>query len=400
MLIRIASLLCCIAFAGTAASGEPSAPAATPAAGDGGTAMSSEKEQDREKKKPPKPVGESPAVDLSALETLDRVIGRVAEKRIVYVGEYHDRSSNHAVQLEVIKALHSRDPKLGVGMEMFQRPFQGALDEYIAGTIDERAFLKRSEYFKRWGFDYQLYKPLLDFCREQKVPVVALNVRREITQKVSQSGLESLTAEEKKDVPAQMDLTDEEYRSRLKKVFEEHKSADDKNFEFFLQAQVLWDETMAESVAAYLGLHPDHRMVVIAGGGHLAYGAGIPKRAHRRNGLAYAIIMNDADVEPKIADYLVYPEEVDGVKTPRIMATLSDKDGKVVITDFPKNSVSREAGLRTGDVILSLDGNAVTAVDDVRIELLYKKKDEKLAVKVLRKRFLLGDTELTVEVTL
>ena len=107
-------------------------------------------------------------------------------------------------------------------MEMFQRPFQKTLDEYISGSIDEREFLKKSEYFKRWGFDYNLYKPILDFARAEKIPVVALNLRREITDKVSKTGMDSLTDDERKDVPEQMDFSDKEYRDRLRQVFDQH----------------------------------------------------------------------------------------------------------------------------------------------------------------------------------
>ena len=168
-------------------------------------------------------------------------------------------------------------------MEMFQRPFQKDVDEYIQGAIDERTFLRRTEYFKRWVFDYNLYKPILDFARENKIPVVALNQRKEITDKVSRSGLDSLTEEERKDVPQQMDFSDSGYRDRLETVFSQHKARSGKDFDFFYQAQVLWDETMAMSVDEFLRKNPDYRMVVIAGGGHVAYGSGIPKRAFRRN---------------------------------------------------------------------------------------------------------------------
>ena len=63
-------------------------------------------------------------------------------------------------------------------MEMFQRPFQKVLDDYIGGKIDEAEFLKGTEYFKRWGFDYQLYRPILLFARSEKIPVVALKSSR------------------------------------------------------------------------------------------------------------------------------------------------------------------------------------------------------------------------------
>jgi len=82
-------------------------------------------------------------------------------------------------------------------MEMFQHPFQHVLDEYIAGKTDEKTFLQRSEYFKRWRFNYNLYKGIIDFARERQLKVLALNIRREIIDKISAKGIGSLTEDER-----------------------------------------------------------------------------------------------------------------------------------------------------------------------------------------------------------
>jgi uncharacterized iron-regulated protein len=343
---------------------------------------------------------EPPVVDLSALKGLSHAIEGAREKKIVYVGEYHDRFSHHTIQLRIIKELHRENPNLAVGMEMFQRPFQKTLDDYIAGSIDEREFLARSEYFKRWSFDYNLYKPILDFARAEKVPVIALNVRREITEKVSKQGMDSLTEEDRKETPPDLDFSDEQYRERLREVFAQHKGSEEKNFDFFLQAQILWDETMAQSIDEYLKDNPDRRMVVIAGGGHLQFGSGIPKRTFRRNGLPYTIILNDAEVEQDIADYIVFPEPLEGATSPRLKATFKEEGGRLRFTGFVKDSPAKTAGLRTGDVLVSLDGAEVKALQDVKLALFYKKKGDIIRVGVVRKRFLLGERELVLDVKL
>lgn len=340
------------------------------------------------------------AIEVPALTTLSRVIEGVSGKKIVYVGEYHDRFAHHNVQLQIIKGLYRKDQKLAVGMEMFQRPFQKTLDEYISGALDEREFLRTAEYFKRWSFDYNLYKPILDFARAEKIPVVALNLRRELTDKVSKTGMDSLSGDERKDVPAQMDFSDTGYRDRLKQVFDQHKGSAERSFDFFHQAQILWDETMARSIDEYLHKNPDRRMVVIAGLGHLAYGSGIPKRTFRRNGSSYATVLIDSEVEQGIADYVVFPQALEGMTAPKIMAVLKDTGGKVSIADLPEGSVSKKAGIRVGDTVVSLDDVPVRSVDDIKIALFYKKRDETVRIKVVRNRFLLGERELELEVKL
>jgi uncharacterized iron-regulated protein len=230
-------------------------------------------------------------------------------QKIIYVGEdtytpitwFSSRSLNS----------HRKNSKIALGMEMFPRSSQNALDDYISGVIDERTFLKRSEYFKRWDVNYYLYKPLLDYARSHQIPVVALNLPREIIDKVGKTGLDSLSAAEKQEIPQDMDFSDEAYRARLEKVFKAHQHFEDKTFTHFHQAQILWDETMAESIDRFLKKNPDFRMVVVAGAGHFEYGSGIPKRVFRRNKLDYSILLSDAALQRDIADFIVFrPAEV------------------------------------------------------------------------------------------
>jgi len=328
---------------------------------------------------------DAPAVDISTIKKLSEIIDSVGDKKIVYVGEAHDLFAHHAVQLDVIRGIYRKNKKIAIGMEMFQRPFQETLDSFTSGEMDEAAFLKKSEYFKRWGFDYHLYKPILDFAKKEKVPVIALNLKREIVEKVSREGLDSLSNEEKKDIPTDMDLSDNNYRERLKKIFDQHKNAEGKNFDFFYQSQLLWDETMSQSIDEFLNKNPDYQIVVLAGRGHIEYGSGIPKRTFRRNGNNYAIVLVDAEIETGIADYVIFPRSVEGVTSPKLMIFLSEENGELKITGFAENSVSEKAGAKTGDIILSLDGKEMKSIDDIKIYLLYKKTGETVKVEVLRK---------------
>ncbi len=212
-----------------------------------------------------------------------------------------------------------------------------------------------------------------------------MNIKREIVDKVSNEGIDSLSAEEKQEVPADMDLSDNEYKERLKKIFEQHKDSKNKSFDFFYQSQVIWDETMSRSIDEFLRKNPDHRIVVLAGKGHLEYGSGIPKRTFRRNEQSYAIILIDSEIEKGIADYVIFPKPVEGVTSPKLMVFLSEENGRLKITGFPDKSVSEKAGLKAGDIILSVDNVTMKNIEDIKIYLLYKKAGERVKVKVLRK---------------
>ncbi len=338
---------------------------------------------------------EPPAVELATLTKLSTVVKKLAQKKIVYVGEEHDKFSHHQVQLEILRGLHGQSPKVAVGMEMFQKPFQAALDDYIAGNIDERTFLKRSEYFKGWDIDYHLYKPILDFARAQRLPVIALNLSREIVNQVAGSGLDSLSKEARRDISPNLDFSDQEYRGRLKEIFAAHPETQERNFEFFYQAQILWDETMAESVDRFLKNNPDYRIVVLTGGGHLRYGSGIPKRLFRRNGHEYAIVLSDDEIKSGIADFVVFPEPSKAPTAPKLGVSLDTRDQRLRVTGFAKESAAEKAGLKVDDMVIALDDQRVSVIEDVRIALFYKQSGETIKVKTQR-----GAEELDFDVKL
>jgi uncharacterized iron-regulated protein len=330
---------------------------------------------------------------------LDAIIKDVTRKKVIYVGESHTAYEDHRVQLDIIRAMHAEGKKFAIGMEMFQRPFQKALDDFMAGSIGEKEFLKASEYFKRWQFNYHLYREIVDFARTNGIPVLALNLRDEVVRKVSAGGLDALSPEDRKEIPVDMDMADAEYRERLRDVFERHRRPNG-NFENFYQSQVLWDETMAHSIGEFLRNNPDHQMVVLAGAGHVIYGSGIPKRAFRLTGMDYAILINaNIDTPAKgIADYVLFPAPLNPPVPPELMVSAKKTPEGLMVEGFPPGSVSQRAGIRAGDIVLSVDGLKVDDVEDVRIALYDKRRGDKVRVKVLRKRFLFGSRELEVEV--
>ena len=86
---------------------------------------------------------------------------KVGAAKVVCVGEEHPNPHHHWAQLEVVSKLTQEpQPQLALAMEMFQRPFQGVLDDYAAARIDERALLSRTGWAERWGYDFAMYRPV------------------------------------------------------------------------------------------------------------------------------------------------------------------------------------------------------------------------------------------------
>jgi aminopeptidase N len=294
-------------------------------------------------------------------------------------------------QLRVIQGLDRRDRNIAVGMEMFQRPFQDVLDRYLDGQIDEKTFLKESEYLKRWSYDYHLYRPIIEYCKEHGIPILALNLPAEISKKVARKGLESLSDEELKQVPVELDWSNTTYKTRLRQIFEEHPGGEVENFDDFYQAQVLWDETMAQSIHDYLDNNPDRQMVVLAGNGHIAFGDGIPSRTCRRRKYDQAIIIANAtcdSIEQDMADFFLFPPMVQPPFSAKLGVILNDEDNRVVLKKVMHNSIAQKSGLKSGDLLLSFDGEPIKDISDLKLALLFKKDGDTARIEVKRiKRF-------------
>ena len=145
---------------------------------------------------------------------------KLAAQRVVCVGEEHSNPHHHWVQLEVVRKLFAKWPHAALGMEMFQRPFQGVLDDFAGKRIDAEALQARSGYAERWGYDWSFYGPTIAAAVGAHAALLALNAAKELTKKVVHHGLESLTPDEKAQVP-ELDLANAAHRAWFDALMEE-----------------------------------------------------------------------------------------------------------------------------------------------------------------------------------
>ena len=328
----------------------------------------------------------------------------LAGKRVVFVGEQHNRLEHHLVQLEIISRLHEQHPQLqlAIGMEVFQQPFQQALDDYIAGDITEQQMLRATEYYERWNMDYRLYAPILRYARVHGLPVIALNPPSELTRKVGRAGLAGLTPEERAGLPAEIDRSDTAYEQRLREIFEMHPNDSKQSFENFLEVQLLWDEGMAERAAGFLQAHPQHLLVVLAGTGHLAYGSAIPRRLTRRLAADTAIIISNWQglIEPGLADFLLLPAERSLPPAGKLGVLLDASDDGIKVESCFEDSPCSTVNIKAGDLLTAIDTVPVSTRADVSLALWDKLPGDTVTVSLVRKHWPFSARNLTHEVTL
>ena len=98
---------------------------------------------------------------------------RAARARHVLLGETHDNPEHHRLQLVVLRALGHQQRVLA--MEQFDSEHQAAMDR--AASRDSEA-LADAGRFDRKGWNWPLYRPLVEFALERRWPVRAANLSR------------------------------------------------------------------------------------------------------------------------------------------------------------------------------------------------------------------------------
>lgn len=214
---------------------------------------------------------------------------KMSAERAICFGEQHDSAEHHFAQNEALTQLAKRAKeakrRLAVGFEMFQRPYQPALSGFVGGDLDEERFLTESEYKTRWGFDFSLYRPLLETARQYELEALALNTPRELTRKVSRQGLGALEPADREQLP-ELDLNNADHRAYFDAAMQGHTMPPGgPKMDDMYAAQVVWDETMADTAARWLAAaEPNSQVIVFAGNGH-CHESAIPARITRRSGV-------------------------------------------------------------------------------------------------------------------
>lgn len=322
----------------------------------------------------------------------DAVLEALAGHDVVLLGESHSNAEDHRWQAAVLAALHGRRPAMAVGFEMFPRRLQGVLDRWAAGELTEAGFLEQSQWQRVWGFDPGLYLPLFHFVRQQRLPMVALNVERALVARVGDEGWAAVPEAEREGLTDPAPAS-EAYRRSLAEVYrEKHRRRaaaesrsqepptleeilESEDFQRFVEAQLTWDRGMAEALAEAKRSRPEALVVGIVGRGHAERGHGIP---HQLAALGLTEVAVALPLAPEalcdgeqsdLADavFLVDPtmQRPPEAPRPRLGVMIGPGDGGVVVSEVIAGSVAEAAGLAAGDLIVEAAGFAVALVEDL-----------------------------------
>jgi hypothetical protein len=271
-----------------------------------------------------------------------------------------------------------------LGFESFPRRVQPILDQWVNGELGAEAFLEAVDWSTIWGFDPALYLPLFHFARQNRIPMIALNVDRALVSRVGNEGWAAISADERAGLsdPAPPSAAYRESLARtyiFKQSFGEEGQAEasveeadilsvigTEKFARFVEAQLTWDRAMAEALAAARQRRPAALVVGIMGGGHIRYRHGVPHQLADL-GIAEAAVLLPVDrmeacdrLAADLADAVFVMEtfkpEAAAPPKARLGIMIETSDDGVRVTRVLEGSVAAATGIDVDDIVVSAAG--------------------------------------------
>ena len=334
-----------------------------------------------------------------SMDSFDKIVTELSKNRAIYLGESHDSLADHLLQLRIIQTLHKQGRKVTLAMEMFPVSSHEALDDYVLyKKIDEAEFLRDSHWFDVWRYDFRLFRPIFNYCRQNNIPVHGINVSREIVESVFASGhTDDLSIEQQAVIAQERDLSMDGYVKRLRTVHGFHPESPHgkgNDISGFIQSQAIWDESMAENIVSILQEHPDEIVIVIAGSQHTRKDSGIPPRVSRRMDIPQASVINIYGTHPPAnpfleADFFFMANKIHLEPKGKIGIMLNPEkkdDGKeqLLISGFNHAGKAEKAGLKEKDIILTINGKPAKNMEDIGILMMDSRSGDLLKMTVSR----------------
>lgn len=332
--------------------------------------------------------------------TFDEMIKTMEASRFIYVGETHNSLPMHRIQARIISALFEQDRNISIGLEMLNVELQESANKWTLGILTEEEFIRASRWYVNWNYNFGFYREIFNLAKNRHIPIHLLNVPRDIISKIRMRGWDALSENEKNMIP-KPDLSLTEHRTLIRAIFEEmdmHPAMKtgpgfDKIFEGFYRAQAAWDEVMAAN-ALQSSRHHDSRMVVLAGSGHLLYNLGINRRAFEHSQWPFTtvicvVIPEDRDsvrVSRGLADFIwgLRAEEIPAFPSVGLRFKKFPGLDNPVIEREPIDGVAKAAGFAQGDVILGVNSQKFTDINELNKYLAQFNWGDEVLFSILR----------------
>ena len=267
--------------------------------------------------------------------TLQTIVDSLERADVLFVGETHDNAVAHLLEAELLRradetygTASTRRRAVALSLEMFERDVQTVLDEYLAGLITERHFLLSSRPWRNYETDY---KPLVEYARAHRLPVIAANAPARYVSRVSSQGPDSLRALPRVAVkswlpPLPFPAASAGYAAKFNRFMGgaalapaagtgTPAQASPHGGLHLLEAQTLRDASMAYAISEYLKRGRDPLVVQVNGTFHSEERMGVPEQLAHYRSKARAVVVTivpadafpnfDAATQGRLGDFVI-----------------------------------------------------------------------------------------------
>jgi len=256
--------------------------------------------------------------ELKGLRNADRAslsfeatMTHLASADAICIGERHDDPGDHYAELRAVQAMLERRRvrgfELGIGLEMVREPYQPLLQGYIEGGVSDARLEENLAFRSEWGFDFAYYQPVLREALVRFGSLLALGVPRDVTREVAEKGLAGINPNQRRALP-ELDLDVPGHRELFDSMMTLHPGVSQPGvsgpspaqtdiLDRYYEAQVVWDESMADRAAQWLTQrYPGRKLVILAGAAH-CHPTAIPTRIRRRGAFTVVSVLPRAQDE-------------------------------------------------------------------------------------------------------
>lgn len=179
---------------------------------------------------------------------VDDIVADMAKADVLFFGEEHNDSIGHYLEVTLFKKLATTyQNKVGLTLEMFHTDVQPVINEYLAGIISEKNFIKEA---RAWN-NYKDYRPMVEFAKNEGIMVIGGNAAARYSNAVTKNGLgilSKLPSSSKQFLPPNtVDTLTGRYYEKFIGLLGGHGMGTMKVY----QSQNFWDATMAWSIAKF-----------------------------------------------------------------------------------------------------------------------------------------------------
>lgn len=236
---------------------------------------------------------------------INDIIEDMKNNDVLFYGEEHNDSVTHYLENKIFESLFQKyQSNMALSMEMFERDVQPIMNEYLTSEIREKNFKKDA---RAWS-NYRDYRPMVEFCKTNKLDVVCANAAGRYSNLAGRKGQKALMAlplESKKFfAPLPYDTASGKYYNKLMGLSHDpndtaKKAAPVMGMGGFnlVMAQSLWDATMAYSISEYLKLHKGKKVFQVNGRFHSDEGFAVVNQLKKYNPKIKLLIISSGSDE-------------------------------------------------------------------------------------------------------